>query len=122
MARRNTTTSLDLFTPTFVERRFEGETIKLLKAPAIEDATMWKQQCFQAVYDSMRKRLHLGNSDALIRVFSEHFNLQTQTAEESARRVVDQFCAPFCAVFNLRPIVFVDHHRIYQTQVIHRKI
>ena len=76
------------YAPTFVERRLNNETIKLLKAPTIEDSTMWKQQCFKSVYNTLRKKLTVVNCDALISVFSDHFPLETTTAERSAQNVV----------------------------------
>ena len=81
------TTQSSLFALKFVDQKIDGDTIKLLKAPAIEDATMWKQQCFQSVYNYLHKKLLIGNSEALISVFLEHFCLPTYTAEESAGMV-----------------------------------
>ena len=83
------------YAPTFVERRLNNETIKLLRAPKIEDSTMWKQQCFESVYNTLRKKLTVVNCDALISLFSDHFPLETTTAELSAQNVVEQFRASF---------------------------
>ena len=52
------TSSRVSYAPTFVERRLNGETIKLLRAPTIEDSTMWKQQCFESVYNTLRNPIH----------------------------------------------------------------
>ena len=82
--------------PTFETRKLGKEKLSLLRAPSIDAAAMWKQQCFQSVYNRLRGKLSpTCNADALIAVFNEHFPLSTLPAEDIARRAVRDFRLSF---------------------------
>ena len=59
------TSSRASFAPTFVEQRLNGESIKLLKAPTIEDATM------DELNDMMRQAVQNENYELAARVRDE---------------------------------------------------
>ena len=73
----------------YEERKLDGTTMRLIKAPPVDDAPMWKGQAFDFARDRLRGRI--GGSvtaDSAITIMGEHFPMATMTAEEEARRVV----------------------------------
>ena len=77
---------------------------------------MWKQQCFQSVYNRLRRKLSTScAADMIISVFGEHSPLSTTTAKQEARRVLKLFHQSFRNVDNLVQTVFLDQDSINQT-------
>ena len=96
--------------PTYAGRTCGKEKIQLLRAPSIESDVMWKQQCFEMVYNRLRSKLSDYSDDVVISVFNEHFPLSTITAGQEARRIVHAFRNSFSDVENLTPTAFLDRN------------
>ena len=95
--------------PIYIDRTPDGITLRLIKAPSVDDAAMCKGQAFNFARDRLRG--NIGGSvtaDSAITVFSDHFLMSAMTAEQKSRRVVSVFRSAFVQVENLKPSVFLD--------------
>ena len=97
--------------PTYEGRLLGSEKIQLLKAPGIDSDVMWKQQCFESVYNRLRGKLSDScNADAIISVFNTHFPISTLSAEDQARMAVIKFRAAFGDLSYLKPTAFLNRN------------
>ena len=103
-----------------MERTCGQEKIQLLRAPSIESDVMWKQQCFEMIYNRLRSKLSDYSADVVISVFNEHFPLSTISTEQEARRIVHAIPSSFSDVKNLTPTAFLDRNRNNQTSTMHK--
>ena len=94
--------------PSYEERILGDQKISLLKAPGVDSDVMWKQQCFESVYNRLRTKLSDSYStESLISVFNVHFPISTLPAEDLARSAVTSFKAAFGNVQYLQPTSFL---------------
>ena len=97
--------------PIYEERLLGREKIQLLKAPGIDAEVMWKQQCFESVYNRLRAKLNDScSADNLITVFNSHFPISTLPAEDQARSAVSRFRSAFGNVTYLAPTSFLNRN------------
>ena len=95
--------------PEYVDRKLDVTTIRLIKAPSVDEAPMWKGQAFD--FDRDRLRGKIGGAvtaDSVITVIGEHFPMSTMTVEQEARRVISTFRSVIIQVDNLTPSIFLD--------------
>jgi hypothetical protein len=99
------------FKPTYESRTLGDQKIQLLKAPGVDSEVMWKQQCFESVYNRLRTKLgDTCNADSIISVFNAHFPISTLPAEDQARSAVSSFRLAFQDVSYLKPTSFMDRY------------
>ena len=97
--------------PVYEGRLLGSEKIQLLKAPGIDSDVMWKQQCFESVYNRLRAKLcDSCNADAIISVFNAHFPISTLAAEDQARMAVTKFQSAFGNISYLKPTAFLNRN------------
>ena len=97
------------FKPIYESRTLGDQKIQLLKAPGVDSEVMWKQQCFESVYNRLRTKLSDAcNADSIISVFNTHFPISTLSAEDQARSAVADFRLAFKDVSFLKPTSFVN--------------
>ena len=97
--------------PIYEERLLGTEKIQLLKAPGIDSEVMWKQQCFESVYNRLRSKLSEScNADSIIAVFNTHFPISTLSAEDQARTTVTKFKSAFGNILYLKPTAFLNRN------------
>ena len=99
------------FKPIYESRTLGDQKIQLLKAPGVDSEVMWKQQCFESVYNRLRTKLgDTCNADSIISVFNAHFPISTLPAEDQARSAVSSFKLAFQDITYLKPTSFMDRY------------
>ena len=99
------------FKPTYEERLLGTQKIQLLRAPGVDSDVMWKQQCFESVYNRLRAKLNDScTADNLISTFNAHFPISTLPAEDQARTALAKFKSAFSDITYLTPTAFLDRN------------
>ena len=107
--------------PVFINRVFEGTSMRLLAAPTVDDKAMWKSQAFNFARDKLRGKLSKKiSADNVIAIMGEHFPVSTMTAEQEARRIVRKYREAFLNVENLSPSSFLDVEGVDVTGIMYR--
>ena len=109
--QKRTTPAPFAFKPTYEERLLGSQKIQLLKAPGVDSDVMWKQQCFESVYNRLRAKLNDScSADNLISVFNAHFPISTLPAEDQARTALAKFKSAFGDIKYLSPTAFLNRN------------
>ena len=65
----------------YEERILDGTTMRLIKAPSVDDAPMWKGQAFDSARDRLQGRIGRSvTADSAITIMGEHLRMATMIA------------------------------------------